>query len=275
MKNILVLGSEGIIGKGLCKVLEKKGHCVTHWDISNGSHQDLRNCNGVPDTSLYDFVYFLAYDIGGAKYLAEQGIEFISNNLLIMHNVFEELKKSRVSFIFASSQMQNMPVPYGTLKKLGEHYTEALGGLSIRFCNVYGTEDHSIKSHVITDFIKMYKETGIIRLLTDGSEKRQFLHTEDCGEALSICMDNYESFKEKKYIDVTNFESINIKELATIVIKTIGNVDNTDNTDNFIVPGTKTDSLHLFQNEPYKFILSYWRPVITLEEGIRGIADTL
>ena len=52
--------------------------------------------------------------------------------------------------------MSNMSYsPYGLLKNIGEKYTEILGGLVVKFLNVYGIEKDLKKSHVITDFILM------------------------------------------------------------------------------------------------------------------------
>ena len=50
--------------------------------------------------------------------------------------------------------MSNMSFSsYGILKKIGENLTSSLGGLNVRFWNVYGYETDFEKSHVITDFI--------------------------------------------------------------------------------------------------------------------------
>ena len=45
----------------------------------------------------------------------------------------------------ASSQMSNMSYSHGTLKRVGELYTESLGGLVVKFWNVYGIEKDHIK----------------------------------------------------------------------------------------------------------------------------------
>jgi nucleoside-diphosphate-sugar epimerase len=49
---------------------------------------------------------------------------------------------------------------------------------------VYGKEHDEEKSHVITDFIKMAKQDGVIKMRTDGTESRQFLYADDACEAL-------------------------------------------------------------------------------------------
>lgn len=263
---ILVLGSEGTIGTALCTLLEKYYYYnVTHYDISITPEHDLRI--SAPDMSNYDFIFFLAYDIGGSKYLLEQQTDFIDNNIKIMLNVFEQLRSSKKPFIFASSQMQNMDNPYGTLKKLGEHYTALLGGISLRFWNVYGPEEIGIKSHVITDFIHQYKETGHIKLMTNGSEQRQFLHADDCANGL-ICIMGLQLSNSLptncKVVDLTNFEWTSIKELAIMITGSESN----------ITLGTEGDKVQTLKNEPNQFILKYWRPEISLRDGIQCLMDS-
>ena len=71
-----------------------------------------------------DFVFFLAFDVGGSRYLAQHQntFDFLHNNVLIMENVFHELSIHKTPFIFASSQMSNMTYsPYGTAKAIGEY----------------------------------------------------------------------------------------------------------------------------------------------------------
>jgi nucleoside-diphosphate-sugar epimerase len=186
----LVLGSSGQIGAHLVNYLQDKGEQVYEMDIEYRPYHDLRlQDNVILDTYLdtCDIVHFLAYDVGGAKYLEENQdkFDFINNNMRIMSNTFESIRKHKKPFIFASSQMSEMGYSsYGTLKALGEKITKDLGGLIVRFWNVYGYETDPDKSHVITDFIKMAKKDGIIKMRTDGTESRQFLYAGDACEAL-------------------------------------------------------------------------------------------
>ena len=204
-----------------------------------------------------DFVFFLAYDIGGAKYITNAGIDFINNNVMIMMNTFSQLYGKK--FIFASSTMHNMNHVYGTLKKLGEEYTSRLGGLSVRFWNVYGPEKSSPKSHVIADLIHKHKTKGYIDLMTSGEERRQFLHTEDCAKALSQLMYNYdEVLKTEKSVDITNFTWTTIKNVANLISDDVRVTDITVTT-------------HDRVNEPRHFILKYWKPEISLVEGVTSL----
>ena len=139
---ITVLGSSGQIGAYLSEYLSKKGHIVREFDVVNGSHQDMTH---IPNTYLRntimesDFVFFLAFDVGGSRYLKkyQHTFDFVNNNTRLMANAFGLLEKYNKPFVFASSQMSNMSYsPYGTLKRVGELYTESLGGLIVKFWNV-------------------------------------------------------------------------------------------------------------------------------------------
>ena len=100
-----------------------------------------------------------------------------------MANVFGLLEKYNKRFVFASSQMSNT-TPYGVMKRVGELYTTALKGLTVKFWNVYGIEkDHGQGMLSLTSSSKGFEE-GEFEMMTDGTEERQFLYAEDCCEAL-------------------------------------------------------------------------------------------
>ena len=57
---------------------------------------------------------------------------------------------------------------YGLTKSIGEKITSVLGGVTVKFWNVYGVEHDPEKTHAITDFINKARNTGVINMLTDG-----------------------------------------------------------------------------------------------------------
>ena len=69
---ITVLGSSGQIGAYLSEYLSKRGHLVREFDIVNDLHEDMTH---IPNPFLRnvimdsDFVFFLAFDVGGSHYL--------------------------------------------------------------------------------------------------------------------------------------------------------------------------------------------------------------
>ena len=263
----LILGSAGQIGLELCKFLEKEGHEVLTFDIEDDQIQDLR-IKGMVDSRISesDFVMFLAFDVGGSRYLKkyQHTYDFIDNNAKLMVHTFQSLKSYSKPFIFASSQMSNMSYsPYGVAKALGESYTKALGGIIVKFWNVYGPEHNLEKSHVITDFILKAKDYGNITMMTDGTEERQFLHAEDCSNALMILSQKYNEIDRDKELHITNFEWNTILDVANIINEEIPCK---------ITPSKEIDTVQLNKrNEPYPYILNYWKPTISLKEGIKKI----
>ena len=164
---------QGQIGAYLTDYLRKKGHFVREFDITNSYHEDMTH---IPNPFLRnvimdsDFVFFLAFDVGGSHYLKkyQHTFKFIDNNTRMMANVFGHLADYKKPFVFASSQMSNMSYsPYGVMKRVGELYTKSLGGLIVHFWNVYGIEKDMEKAHVITDFIRKGLETGVIDMMTE------------------------------------------------------------------------------------------------------------
>ena len=275
---ITVLGSSGQIGAYLSEYLSKKGHIVREFDMVNGSHQDMTH---IPNTYLRnsimesDFVFFLAFDVGGSRYLKkyQNTFDFVNNNTRLMANAFGLLQEYDKPFVFASSQMSNMSYsPYGTLKRVGELYTESLGGLIVKFWNVYGIEKDHDKAHVITDFIRKGFEEGDFEMMTDGEESRQFLYAEDCCEGLESVMKNYDEFYANDPLHITNFDYTSIREVAIIIeneFKLIGKPIN-------ILPGEASDSVQLDKrNEADRFIEKYWSPKTDLETGIAKVFEAM
>ena len=275
---ITVLGSSGQIGAYLSEYLSKKGHIVREFDIVNGEHQNMTH---IPNVYLRnaimesDFVFFLAFDVGGSRYLKkyQHTFDFVNNNTRLMANAFGLLQEYDKPFVFASSQMSNMSYsPYGTLKRVGELYTESLGGLIVKFWNVYGIEKDHDKAHVITDFIRKGFEEGDFEMMTDGEESRQFLYAEDCCEGLEAVMKNYDNFYSDDPLHITNFDYTSIREVAIIIeneFKLIGKPIN-------ILPGEASDSVQLDKrNEADRFIEKYWSPKTDLETGIAKVFEAM
>ena len=276
---VTILGSEGQIGAYLSEYLQKKGHEVTGIDVVYGPHNDLRvTPNTYVESKIEnaDFVFFLAFDVGGSRYLKkyQHTFDFVNNNARIMVNVFGLLEKYKKPFVFASSQMSNMShSPYGVLKRVGELYTQTLNGLTVKFWNVYGIEKDMEKAHVITDFIRKGFEEGSFEMLTDGTEERQFLYAEDCCEGLEAVMNNYDNIESTDPLHITSFNSTTIKEISEIIMglfNTIGMLDVK------IKPGLSKDSVQMDKrNEADTYISKWWMPKTSITDGITKVFEEM
>jgi nucleoside-diphosphate-sugar epimerase len=276
---ITVLGSSGQIGAYLTDYLRDKGHHVYEFDVVNTSEEDMTT---IPNPLLEeriadsDFVFFLAFDVGGSRYLKkyQHTFQFINNNCRLMANAFTLLQKYNKRFVFASSQMSNMSYsPYGVLKNVGELYTKSLNGLIVKFWNVYGIEKDHEKAHVITDFIRKGFETGVIDMMTDGEEERDFLYAEDCCEALETVMEKYNDFTSEDNLHITSFKYTKIKDIAGIIA---GQFNLIGKYDIKVQPSQEKDSVQLDKrNQADTFIMKWWIPKTSIEQGISKIFESM
>lgn len=275
MKNILVLGSAGQIGSHLVNFLKKKNYNVSEFDIETNKNEDLR----LPNNSLLkrkitkaDYVFFLAFDVGGSRYLQkyQESYQFIKNNLDLMSKTFELLKKYNKKFLFASSQMSNMNYSnYGILKLIGEKISKTTNGLVVKFWNVYGLEKDISKSHVITDFILMAIKNKKIKMLTNGKESRDFLYADDCCEGLEIAMKKHTQFiKQGISIDIASGKEIKIINIAKIIKKIFKN----ENVDIQIKAKKLKDLIQVNKrNKVNKYFFKFWKPKTSIQDGINKI----
>ena len=271
---VLVLGSSGQIGSALCDYYTNRGIEVDCFDIIESTYEDLRiHENPILQQKVQDcdFVFFLAFDIGGSRYLKEHEntFEYIDNNMNIMVNTFKCLKELNKPFIFASSQMSNMNwSSYGSLKKVGEHYTNTLGGIVAKFWNVYGVEKRDESRYgVVTDFLMKASKTGKIEMITDGMETREFLYVDDACEALDILRQNYHNIDRTRDLCVTSFEETSILEVAQEVSLLFGVS---------IMPTQCKDEVQKnSRNVADKYIKHFWEPKISVKEGIGKVAFAL
>lgn len=276
---ITVLGSSGQIGAYLTEYLSNKGHQVHEFDLVNTPDEDMTT---IPNPLLEeriadsDFVFFLAFDVGGSRYLKkyQHTFQFINNNCRLMANAFTLLQKYNVRFVFASSQMSNMSYsPYGVLKNVGELYTKSLNGLIVKFWNVYGIEKDHEKAHVITDFIRKGFETGVIDMLTDGEEQRDFLYAEDCCEALETVMENFTDFTPEDNLHITSFHYTKIRDIASMITGQFALIGKYDVV---IKPSEEKDSVQLDKrNQADTFITKWWMPKTTIDNGIAKVFNAM
>ena len=278
MKKILILGSSGQVGAYLTDYLRKKGNEVLEFDITNGSDQDMTMIpNGELEAKIYmaDFVYFLAFDVGGSHYLKkyQHTFKFIDNNTRLMANAFGLIEKYNKPFVFASSQMSNMSYsPYGVLKRVGELYTRSLGGLIVKFWNVYGIEKDMDKAHVITDFIRKGFESGDIDMMTDGTEAREFLYAEDCCEALETVMEKYHELTSDDELHITTGVYTTVLEIAEEIKSLFAGIGKTIT----VTPAQSKDEVQKdARNEPDLYINEFWQYKTSVPEGLKKVFEEM
>jgi len=252
-KNI-VLGGAGLIGRALCSKLKSAGQEVISLDLKTGF--DLRK-DSLESYSNSDFVWFLAWDVGGSKYLMNPDYqqEILLNNVIICERVFDFLYRTKIRFLFTTSQLSGSNNAYGITKMLGEHWTYQIGGKLARLWNVYGWEPPGMRSHVIPDLVMIALMKKAIHLQTSGQERRQFISDSDCADALVQLRET----PDCNYADITAPPWFTIKQVADEIGRQLNVPVFTDKTIGYdrIVKSEKP--------------LAGWIPKITLEEGISRV----
>ena len=255
----LVLGSAGFLGRSLTTYLRDVKCCnIVHYDIRYGEEQDLRTAR--LDLDNIDQIYFLAWDVGGARYLHDPSTQEaqLEWNTSILANTMPQLKAASIPFLFISSQLSAQRSAYGLLKLLGEYWAEIAGGSSVRLSNIYGAQEvQNERTHVVGDFITEAVTQGRITMLTDGREERYFLHIIDACRGIVEAMNT----QPKTPSDVAGANLVSVKEIADLIA---------DATHAIIVPGERV-SLH--PSAPAPNYLPGWTPCIGIVEGIAMTVD--
>ncbi|HEX8070924.1 MAG TPA: NAD(P)-dependent oxidoreductase [Pyrinomonadaceae bacterium] len=252
----LVLGGAGLIGATLSAALRARGHEVASLDLATGC--DLRAVADAPFAAC-DRVWFLAWDTGGAKYIAaaDRQHEQYKHNCELSARVFDVLARTRRPFLFTTSQLAGLPDAYGLTKLLAEHWARQLGGKCARLWNTYGFEPPSVRSHVITDLVLAGLTRGRVACLTDGRERRRFVYKTDCAAALVALFDG-----DAQEADIAGPEWLTIRQVAEEIARQL-NVE--------AEFGTARGGEAIVEPER---LLPGWQPAVPFSAGIsRVIAD--
>jgi GDP-D-mannose 3',5'-epimerase len=287
MKTALVLGAGGFIGSHLVKRLKEEGFWVRgvdlkkpeHWDTFADDFQtyDLRDprnveavmrlegYNGHPlpvayhrhpfsDNLVFDEVYQLAADMGGAGYIftGDNDSDVMHNSALINLNVVKEAVEQKVKRIFYSSSAcmypehnqldpnnpnceessaypANPDSEYGWEKLFSERLYLAFArnyGLTVRiarFHNIFGPYGtwKGGKEKAPAAMCRKVAETpdgGQIEVWGDGKQTRSFLYIDECIEGvLRLMRSDFEG-----PVNIGSDEMITINDLAKLAIDISG-----------------------------------------------------
>jgi nucleoside-diphosphate-sugar epimerase len=252
----VVLGGEGLIGRALVRRLEAAGEPVVVHDLRSGFDLRVRD---VPDPGADAFVWFLAWDSGGAGYLGDPARQdaILESNLALSDRVFGWLERTRLPFLFTTSQLAGAPHAYGRTKAMAGERTRALGGQVARLWNVYDAEQPGPRSHLVPDLVARAAATGVVRLATRGTERRQFIHAEDCAAGLVALRD-----LGAAEADLTSGEWLPVLAVAERLSRLLG----------LPIEAGDRDGFEMLV-EPSR-VLPGWSPGIGLDEGLaRVIAE--
>jgi len=294
-KKIFVAGHRGMVGAALTRRLGDENCEIL---TANRQTLDLRDQQGVREylaDNNPDAVILAAAKVGGILANDTYPAEFLYDNLVMETNVIEGAFRAGVDkLLFLGSSCiypKHAPQPIkedalltGPLEPTNEWYAIAkIAGL--KMCeayrkqygvdyisgmptNLYGPGDNFDLelSHVIPALMRKAHEAKCagekgLTVWGSGAPMREFLHVDDCADALIFLLKNYSS---AGHVNIGCGEDVTIAELAKTIMTVVGlegelafDVSKPDGTPRKLMSNEKIAGLG-------------WRPSIDLESGLRS-----
>lgn len=292
-KRVWVAGHKGMVGSALVRRLEREDCEILTVDRKTVDLSDQGQVRGWVKGAKPDAIFFAAAKVGGIYANETYAADFIYDNLIIEVNIIEAAFRAKVAkLMFLGSSCiypRDAPQPItedallsGPLEPTNEWYAIAkIAG--IKLCqayrkqygcdfisamptNLYGPGDNFDlnTSHVIPAIMRKAHEAksrGDKELVVwgTGSPRREFLHADDCADALVHLMEVY---SDHEHVNVGSGVDITILELTKLMTRLVGfegnivhDLSKKDGTPRKLMSADKLRALD-------------WVPKISLEEGL-------
>ena len=292
-KRVWVAGHRGMVGSALVRRLAReKSEILTvgrdSVDLARQGETERWISEARPDA-----IFLAAAKVGGILANDTYPADFLYENLMIEANILEAAHRAHVAKVvflgssciypkFASQPIKENSLLTGPLEptnewyaiakiagmKLAEAYRRQHGAdfVSAMPTNLYGPEDNfDLKaSHVLPALIRKAheaKERGddTMTIWGTGTVRREFMHVDDCADALVFLMQSYSS---NEHVNVGSGEDLTILALAELVRDVVGftgriatDTTKPDGTPRKLMSGERLQQLG-------------WKPKISLREGV-------
>ncbi len=292
-KRVFVAGHRGMVGSAIVRRLSQAGCTIitadrSDVDLVRQDHVDRFFSHTRPHA-----IFMAAAKVGGIHANATYPADFLYDNLMMAANVTRaafENSVEKMLFLGSSCIYPKLaPQPInesalltGSLEPTNEWYAVAkIAGIKLaqsyrrqHGCdfisamptNLYGPGDNFnlANSHVLPALIRKAHEAKVAGDATftvwgTGSPLREFLHADDCADALVYIMTCY---SDDEHINVGSGFDISIKELAALVARVVGFKGD------IVFDASKPDGTPRKLMSTAKLEALGWRPRIGLEEGI-------
>ncbi|WP_366946091.1 GDP-L-fucose synthase [uncultured Maricaulis sp.] len=298
-KRVWVAGHRGMVGAALVRRLkqEEPAEILTATRSQLDLTDQATTAAWVKNTRP-DAVFIPAAKVGGIYANDSYPAEFLYQNLMIASNIIHACYQAgteKLLFLgssciypkFAEQPIQEEALLTGALEPTNEWYAIAkIAG--IKLCqsyrkqygvdfisamptNLYGPGDnyHPMNSHVIPALIRKAHEAKVdkaesMEIWGSGTPRREFLHVDDCADALVHLMKVY---SDAGHINVGSGEDLPIGELAYLVMDVVGfkgeltkDTSKPDGTPRKLMSADKIRGLG-------------WQPSISLRDGLADAYD--
>ena len=294
-KRVLVCGHNGMVGSALVRRLAGEGCILLTAPRSELDLKDQAAVDRWMKANRPQAVFLAAAKVGGILANATYPADFLYDNLMIEANVISAAHRSGVEKLLflgssciypklATSPIREDALLSGPLEPTNEWYAIAkIAG--IKLCqayrqqhgadfisamptNLYGPGDNFdlATSHVLPALIRKAHEAKAaaapsITLWGTGTPRREFLHVDDCAEALVFLMQRYSGHE---HVNVGSGSDLTILELAQMVCRVVGYEGSIERDP------SKPDGTARKLMDGDKIAAMGWSPRISLETGIRS-----
>jgi UDP-glucose 4-epimerase len=253
MKNVLITGAAGFIGRYSAKEFARSGHRTIGVDWYQATNSfcnkwrihEYASIHLNPDT-IDDLIGSSRPDIvvhcAGSASVPFSNLnpkEDFNSSVLLLMNVLDSIRRHQTNckLVFLSSAAVygnpvQLPIdekhplnpisPYGYHKMLCETLLKEfylLYGVASCAARVFSAYGRGLKRQVIWDISQKALNDDRVELLGTGHESRDFINVADIAKALGILTEKAE-FKAEAY-NIASGEDITIKDLAVCIIKAL------------------------------------------------------
>lgn len=252
-KRVWVAGHHGMVGSALVRRLKREDCDI----LTAGRGQlDLRNQDAVQSWMRREkpqAVFIAAAKVGGIFANSTQPADFLYDNMMIEANILHAahlIDVEKLVFLGSSCiypRLAPQPIPEaalltGPLEPTNEWYAIAkIAGLklcqalrqqhgrdfiSAMPANLYGPYDNFDldSSHVVPALIRKVHEARVaaadqVTVWGTGTPRREFLHVDDCADAVVFLMKNYSG---DEHVNVGSGAEVTINDLARLIMTIVG-----------------------------------------------------
>ncbi len=294
-KRVWVAGHRGMVGAAVVRRLEREG-CAEIITATRAKVDLARQSavEGFMREARPDAIFLAAAKVGGILANDTYPADFLYENLVIETNVIAEAARLGVGkLLFLGSsciypRLAPQPITEdalltGPLESTNEWYALAkiagiklcqayrrqhgLDFISAMPTNLYGPGDNFDlnASHVLPALIRKAdtarkQQARELVIWGSGMPRREFLHVDDCADALVMLMKNYSG---EQHVNVGSGEDLTILELARQVASVVGFEGE------IVTDPSKPDGTPRKLMSADKLRAMGWSPRIPLEQGIR------
>ena len=252
-KKVWVAGHKGMVGSGLVRRLAAENCEILTADRKTLDLTDQKAVSAWTAKNKPDAVFLAAAKVGGILANDTYPGQFLYENLVIETNIVEAARRegaSKLLFLgssciypkFAPQPISEDALLTGPLEPTNEWYAIAkIAGLKLAQAyrreygcdfisamptNLYGPGDNFDlqSSHVVPALIRKTHEAkkanaSEIVMWGTGTPRREFLHVDDCADALVHLMKTYSG---EQHVNVGTGEDVTIQELTETVAEVVG-----------------------------------------------------